>query len=945
MKLTTLFLIGCSSVALAQLPPHPVPQVTRNGDTCNLDWTGQNSITYFVQYSLDLQSWSYMPVIESGDGSAIGYGFQCDTDKMFVRLHYTDTPTSNTNSDDFDGDGISNWDEVRVGGTGTSPLITDTDGDGQIDYFNDGDNNDLADAWELQYFNSIGTADANVDTDGDGLSNREESLMGSDPTKKDTDGDLVNDNEESIWWDNDIKWPRSKEIQYAVIELNGINLTATNYESDLLKFDRNLQLFQPGDLYEEPASDWSIISLSNAGHVLLQEDLRHPSEIEDDGQGVVYNTGLLVPSNIADSMRNYVWSPDTASWNKLNSDELDGGQTALAVGASVSASGEVIGYAWVPLKDNQGNPTQVEKTIVRWIDVVAGEKAAPTTPLSNLGITNPTFTTSQSSAGATQDYPALYLTEDGNLLNMPSSFDFSTRNGDTFTYNSGTGEVTFKVDNTGSGDVIADGAEKSTSVRAAARIKHNDLPTNVDIAALSNGMWARRHFVWKKIQPHPTNPVTGGIGVSEDFTVLLGDGKTIMRNGKTLAISTLVPSTIWNNFRMEKMNDRGVMAGRASRGGQEKIVLLVPVEILQPELNAAGGIVQEGGSDKFIPVDAIRPSRWENAWVWNNQFSIYEFDENFVESDPDRFRISTPMAWQAFDSKWMKLLASGAAAATQLNFEEIDDNGKKTFQSKDLILVLDGPDDAISFNPDLGVDDADDDLTHRIMDDELPLDSDIGLLVPASIGGALDIQWLRPKIKQFTHDLEVDLVVLVTEQDEFNFGHHSFYEDRVKTYIEWARSSYGRIGIDFKSSFSVQVVSDSVWNTYFGTGELNSADAPDLLDIIASGNPNKPVMYLTSFQLMGSSRLNGFAFANSNHDSYGYGFVSLAGASSDLNPVTLAHEVGHILGYLAHANSKMQHNVMVSGTVQKFANQFDDSKRFSLGQEAIFKVSEFVKKK
>lgn len=130
MKLATLFLIGCSSVALAQLPPHPAPQVTRNGDTCNLDWTGQNSITYFVQYSLDLQSWSYMPVIESGDGSAIGYGFECNTDKMFLRLHYTDMTAANVLDADFDGDTISNWNEVRVGGTGTNPLMADTNMDG-----------------------------------------------------------------------------------------------------------------------------------------------------------------------------------------------------------------------------------------------------------------------------------------------------------------------------------------------------------------------------------------------------------------------------------------------------------------------------------------------------------------------------------------------------------------------------------------------------------------------------------------------------------------------------------------------------------------------------------------------------------------------------------------------------------------------------------------------
>ena len=130
MKLAALCLFGCSSLTFAQLPPHPVPEVTRNGDTCNLDWTGQNSITYFIQYSLDLQSWSYMPVIESGDGSAIGYGFECNTDKMFVRLHYTNAPTSNPHGDDFDNDGLTNWEEIRVGGTGTSPLIADTNGDG-----------------------------------------------------------------------------------------------------------------------------------------------------------------------------------------------------------------------------------------------------------------------------------------------------------------------------------------------------------------------------------------------------------------------------------------------------------------------------------------------------------------------------------------------------------------------------------------------------------------------------------------------------------------------------------------------------------------------------------------------------------------------------------------------------------------------------------------------
>ena len=948
MKLATLCLIGCSTVVIAQLPSHPVPEVTRSGDTCNLDWTGQSQITYFIQYSLDLQTWNYFPIIESGDGSAIGYGFQSNAANMFVRLHYTDAPASSPNSDDFDGDGISNWDEVRVGGTATSPLKADSDGDGEIDYFKDGDSNGLADGWELEHFGSIGTADPSVDTDGDGLSNHEESLMGSDPNKQDTDLDGVIDSQEAVWWDLYIdEWPRSKEVQYVVIELDGLNPTATTNDPALIKGDRNLQLFQPGEFIDQPVSYWSIVSLSNAGHVLLQEDLRHPTEIVDEGGGVIYNTGFLTPSNIPDSIRNHVWSPDSGSWNKLNSDQLDGGQKVLAVGNRISASGEVIGYAWVPLKNDQGDPTQVEKTVVRWIDVASGEKAEPVSPLSGLGVTNPDFTSDQSAAGASQHYPALFLTETGGLVNMPDSFDFSTRDGDTFTYDHGTGNVTFKVDNAGSGDVVTHNGENLNPVDAAARItRHTGLPSDINIAALANGMWARRTSIWRKIAPHPKRGITGGLGVSEDFTVLLKDGRTIMRNGKHLPLADLVPSPDWSHFHMDKMNDRGVMAGTAEKGGQEKIVLLVPVEVLQPELDANGDIVQEGGVDQLVPVDAIRPSKWLNAWVWNNQFSIYEFDENFVAKDPDRFRFSAPMAWQAFDPKWMNLLGSNANSATKLIFEEIDDNGLKTFLSKDLILALDEPDDAISFNPDLGVDDADDDLTHRVMQDALPLDNSINLLVTASIGGVTNSQWLQAKIKQPTHKFEVDLVLLVAPLDEFNTSHHDFYENRLAPVIEWAKASYGRIGIEFKPTFRVETLTNNVWQTYFGDGELNDhPEGPSLLGEITNGVPSKATMYLTSVPLMGAVPLNGFAYGNPVNDEYGYGFTSLAGAVADLNYVTLAHELGHILGVLNHVNSKMQHNIMVSGLHQKHVVQFDDSKRFSLSQETVFKASQFVKKK
>ncbi|MDD2240274.1 MAG: hypothetical protein PHI93_06400, partial [Kiritimatiellae bacterium] len=83
---------------------------------------------------------------------------------------------------DTDGDGLSDFDEVRV--YGTNPLLGDTDGDG------------LPDAWELANGLDPLVDDAAADKDGDGLTNLEEYHLGTDPQNPDTDGDGLNDFDE-----------------------------------------------------------------------------------------------------------------------------------------------------------------------------------------------------------------------------------------------------------------------------------------------------------------------------------------------------------------------------------------------------------------------------------------------------------------------------------------------------------------------------------------------------------------------------------------------------------------------------------------------------------------------------------------------------------------------------------------------------------------------------
>jgi len=81
---------------------------------------------------------------------------------------------------DQDGDSLTNLQEYLAG---TDPTKADTDNDG------------LPDSYEAShaFLNPLKTSDAALDQDNDELTNLQEYLAGSDPTKKDTDNDGLSD--------------------------------------------------------------------------------------------------------------------------------------------------------------------------------------------------------------------------------------------------------------------------------------------------------------------------------------------------------------------------------------------------------------------------------------------------------------------------------------------------------------------------------------------------------------------------------------------------------------------------------------------------------------------------------------------------------------------------------------------------------------------------------
>lgn len=143
MRHLLLFLL----LALATLTPAPVRAQTAGDlneglrvatgaqpDEFTLSWWGLGGRTYFIQQSLDLVSWQFVPAIQSGTGAVCGMNFSCTDPRQFWRLVYTDVPPAGGNAltADFDGDGLSNEDEVSAA-HGTNPFLRDTDWDGFAD--------------------------------------------------------------------------------------------------------------------------------------------------------------------------------------------------------------------------------------------------------------------------------------------------------------------------------------------------------------------------------------------------------------------------------------------------------------------------------------------------------------------------------------------------------------------------------------------------------------------------------------------------------------------------------------------------------------------------------------------------------------------------------------------------------------------------------------------
>lgn len=175
MKLP-IFFVGalaslCASVSVyAQnaSAPNEASSLTRGAANglAVFSWWGAAGRTYFIQQSEDLANWTYVPVIEPGAAQAIQWGFLSNADRFFLRLRYSDQPTSDPFAADFDGDKVSNYDELLQG---TDPLLAVLDVNG------------LPLDWEMFYNVAVGTDANSLAPRGDGLTYQQAFNQGLSP--------------------------------------------------------------------------------------------------------------------------------------------------------------------------------------------------------------------------------------------------------------------------------------------------------------------------------------------------------------------------------------------------------------------------------------------------------------------------------------------------------------------------------------------------------------------------------------------------------------------------------------------------------------------------------------------------------------------------------------------------------------------------------------------
>lgn len=363
---------------------------------------------------------------------------------------------------------------------------------------------------------------------------------------------------------------------------------------------------------------------------------------------------------------------------------------------------------------------------------------------------------------------------------------------------------------------------------------------------------------------------------------------------------------------------------------------LLPIEILQPQLDAEGN---ETGVLKGA--DNLKVAQWEHAWR-TDATPYGELVDGFIDLDPDRFYVRIPALGNSENMK-VKVSTVNAGGATIDGWEEIemepdpDDSGY--LKSKSQLLVADDPDKNA-----VGASDSEEiaKRMHKIsLFGKVKLQIEIGEEIA-------DFEMQIPGVGRYK-TVHINAVILRNQpggvpsaseafvwNDLVNNVKPRYAQANINISINSVATADPPVGVDLSDGLALadsNYLPAEVKALVEGLGTLSNDDIHIFyVPFITTGVPGNPSQGAKGFALFDS------AFPQPEDKPYTYNaFIGV----NDADAITTAHELGHLLTNTGHPEAegglveisphllKWQRNLMFGGAIvgRRIDDSIFDSKR------------------